>query len=84
MGFHGIALNGFGSTYLVLICGQFLLANGVYMGLVAGIVVVYIGIKENSMDSPSCCSAIIASYFTNIKKINKYNKKYNYLYRSLY
>ena len=48
-----LPLNGFGSTYLILICGQFLLANGACMGIVTSIIVVCMGIEENSMHGPA-------------------------------
>ena len=36
------------------------------MGIMAGIVVVYMGIEKNSMDGPAGCSAIVASSFTKL------------------
>ena len=34
--------NGFGSTSLILTCGQLLLfANGAYVGIIAGVAVIY-------------------------------------------
>ena len=41
-----LPLNGFGSTSLILICGQLLLcANSACAGIIAGIAVVYTGIE---------------------------------------
>ena len=49
-----LLLNGFGSTNLILIFGYFLLfANRACMGIITGIVVVYMGIEKNSMDGPA-------------------------------
>ena len=61
-----LSLNKLSPTNLILICSQFLLANGECMGIIAGIVVIYTGIKKNSMDSPEFCSAIIVSFITKI------------------
>ena len=61
-----LPLNSFGSTNLILIYGQFLLANGTCMGIIAGIVVVYMGIEKSSMDGPALCSAIVLSLFTKL------------------
>ena len=67
-----LPLNGLGSINLILICGQFFLfANKTCAGVISGIVVIYTGIKINSMDSLACCSTIIV-FFTKLKKINKY------------
>ena len=49
-----LPLNGFGSTNLIVICSQFLLANEAHTGVIAGVVVVYMGIEKNSMDGPKC------------------------------
>ena len=41
-----LPLNGFGSTNLILICGQLLLCiNGARAGVVAGVAIVYMGIE---------------------------------------
>ena len=41
-----LPVNSFGSTSLILICGQFLLcANGAHAGVIAGVAVVYTGIE---------------------------------------
>ena len=41
-----LPVNGFGSTSLILICGQLLLfANGARMGVIDGVAVVYTGIE---------------------------------------
>ena len=58
-----LPLNGFGSTNLILICGWFLLDNGARMGIIAGIVVIYMAIEKNSVDDLVCCSAIIAFFY---------------------
>ena len=78
-----LLLNGFGSTSLILICGHFLLANGACMGVIAGVIVVYMGIEKNSIYGPACCSAIVA-FFTKLWKINKYIKNNNLFNRILF
>ena len=41
-----LPVNGFGSTSLILICGQLLLfANGAHTGVISGVAVVYTGIE---------------------------------------
>ena len=67
-----LPLNGFGSNNLILICYWFLFANGAHTGIMAGVVIVYTGMKKNSMNGPACYSAIIASSFTKLWKNNKY------------
>ena len=70
-----LPLNGFGSTSLILICGQLLFANGACMGIIVGvIVVVYMGMEKSSVDDLAYCSAIIASYSTKLKITNKYKR----------
>ena len=59
-----LLLNGYGSNNLILICGHFLLfINGAWVGVIACVVVVYTGIKKNSMDGPTCRSATIAFFY---------------------
>ena len=58
-----LPLNGSGSTNFILICGQLLFSNDAYVGVVAGIVVVYTGIEKNSVDGPAYCSTIIAFFY---------------------
>ena len=45
-----LPFNGFVSASPILIYNWFLLANGVYAGIVAG--VICMGIEKNSVDSP--------------------------------
>ena len=41
-----LPVNGFGCAYLILICSQLLLfASGAYVGIIAGVAVVYRGIE---------------------------------------
>ena len=56
-----LPLNSFSSASLILIYGQFLLTNGAWVGFVAGFS--YTGIEKNSMDGPSCYSAVIPSFY---------------------
>ena len=44
-----LLLNGFSSTSLIIIYGQFFLAKGAQIGVIAGII--YTGIEKNSMDN---------------------------------
>ena len=67
-------LNGFGSINLILICGHFLLDNGACMGVVAGVIIIYTGIKKNSVDGLTCCSALPLLFFFKLYKVKKYKK----------
>ena len=63
-----LPLNGFGFANLILIYGQFLLfANEAHVGIIAGVVVVYIGIEKNSIDGPAYCFAIIAFFLLSFR-----------------
>ena len=47
-----LPLNGFGSNCFMLVYGWFLLANGAYICIIAGIV--YTSIEKISVDDPAC------------------------------
>ena len=65
-----LPLNGFSFTNLMLVCRQLLFANGAHIGVIAGIIVVYMGIKKNSMDGPAYCSDIVTSFLLSFRKKN--------------
>ena len=57
-----LPLNGFGSTNLILICGQLLFANGACVDVIAGVVLVYMAIEKNSEDGAAFCPTIVAFF----------------------
>ena len=59
-----LPLNDFSSANLILIYGWFLLfSNKACVGIISGVVAVYMGMKKSSMDGLEYCSAIIAFFF---------------------
>ena len=71
-----LPLNGFGSANLILICGWFLLfTSGAHIGIVAGIVTVYTGIEENSVDGPTHCSVIFVFFLLSYRNLINIKKR---------
>ena len=64
-----LPLKGFGAANLLQICSWFLLfANGARTGIIAGVVVIYMAIKKNSINGLAYCSAIMAYFLLKFKK----------------
>ena len=64
-----LPLNGFGSNNLTLICGWLLFAYRAWMGIIASVIAIYIGIEKNIVDGPACCSAIVAFFLLSFRKL---------------
>ena len=67
-----LLLNSSGSANLILICSQLLFANGACMGVIASVVVIYMGMEKNSIDDPIYYFSIITLFVLSFKIIKKY------------